>query len=115
MDTFYEVLKWLLVGIALSPIVVGIGWSVYEGSILPRLIPNTEIAMLADDLMRRYPKNPEYAAFIEEEAAWFRSQSFEQGKWHRVREELRRRLMAKGDLALRRLSVATFQPCESSE
>lgn len=92
MDTFYEVLRWLLVGIALSPIIIGLGWSIVEGSILPRLIPRAEIATLADDFMRRYPDNPEFAAFIEEEAAWFRSQTFEQGKWHQVRKEIRRRL-----------------------
>jgi hypothetical protein len=92
MDTFYEVLKWLLVGIALSPIIIGLGWSIVEGSILPRLIPRAEITALANDFLRRYPDDPEYAAFIEEQAAWFRSQTFEQGKWYQVRKEIRRRL-----------------------
>lgn len=97
MDGFSEALKWLLVGITLAPIIIGIGWPIVEGSILPRLIPNAEIAALADDFLRRYPDNAEYVAYIEEHAAWFRSHTFEQGKWHRVRKEIRRRLKASGD------------------
>lgn len=94
MDWFSEALKWLLVGIALAPIIIGIGWSIVEGSILPRMIPRAEIASLADDIIRRHPDTPEYVAYIEEHAAWFRSHTFEQGKWHRVRKEIRRRLEA---------------------
>jgi hypothetical protein len=33
-------------------------------------------------------------AFIEEDHAWRRSEPFEQGKWRRVRRELRRRAAA---------------------
>jgi hypothetical protein len=94
MDAFSDALKWLLVGIALAPMVVGIGWGIYEGSILPRLIARADIDALADEIMRRYPDNPEEAAFIEEHAAWFRSHSFEQGRWRRVRKEVRRRLIS---------------------
>lgn len=72
--------------------VIGIGWAVVEGAILPRLIPHAEIERLADEVMARHPDNPEHAAFIEEHAAWFRSRSAEQGKWRRVRKAIRRRL-----------------------
>jgi hypothetical protein len=87
-------LKWLLIVLAASPAVIGIGWSIVEGSILPRLIPREEIEATADDVMRRYPDNPEERAFIEEHAAWYRSLSFEQGKWHRVRKLIRKRLLS---------------------
>jgi hypothetical protein len=89
------VLKWALIALVLSPIVIGIGWGIVEGSILPRLISRAEIEHLADDLMRRYPADPEEAAFVEEHTAWYRSESYEQGKWHRVRKLIRQRL-AKG-------------------
>jgi hypothetical protein len=92
MSTFNDSVKWLFVGIALAPMVIGIGWGIYEGSILPRLIPRAEIDALTDDIMRRYPNDPEDAAFNETYSAWHRSNSFEQGKWHRVRKEVRRRL-----------------------
>ncbi len=85
-DTALVILKWTMIALALSPIIIGLGWSIIEGSILPRLIPRAEIATLADDFLRRYPDDPEYAAFIKEQAAWFRSDAFEQGKWSRVRK-----------------------------
>lgn len=96
-DFALVILKWTMIVVALSPIIIGIGWSIVEGSILPRLIPRTEIANLADDIMRRHPEAPEYVAYITEHAAWFRSHTFEQGKWHRVRKEIRRRLIARCD------------------
>ncbi|MCO5131825.1 MAG: hypothetical protein M9932_14885 [Xanthobacteraceae bacterium] len=89
------ILKWVAIGVAASPIIVGIGWSIVEASILPRFIPRSEIDGLADDIMRRRPNDAEEAAFIEEHAAWYRSQDYEQGKWRRVRKEIRRRLMRK--------------------
>lgn len=93
-DWFWTGLKWLAVAIAVSPVLIGIGWAVVEGSILPRFIPREDIEGLADDIMRRYPADPEEAAFIEEHAAWHRSEDYEQGKWRRVRKAIRRRLIA---------------------
>jgi len=97
LDWLWLALKWLAVAVAVSPIVIGIGWAVIEGSILPRLVPRAEIEAMADEVMRDHPDDPEEAAFIEEHAAWHRSLSFEQGKWHRVRKLIRKRLLA-GDL-----------------
>ena len=68
-DWFWTGLKWLAVALAVSPIVIGVCWAVVEGSILPRFIPREDIEGLADDIMRRYPADPEEAAFIEEHAA----------------------------------------------
>lgn len=79
---------------ALSPIVIGIGWGVVVGSVLPRLVPRAEIEAMADEVMRDHPEDPEGWAFMEEHAEWFRSHVVEQGKWHRVRKTIRRRLMA---------------------
>lgn len=94
LDWLLLALKWLAIAVALSPIVLGIGWAVYEGSVLPRLVPRAEIEAMADAVMRNHPDDPEEWAFMEEHAAWYRSLSFEQGKWHRVRREIRRRLLA---------------------
>jgi hypothetical protein len=93
-DTFLVSSKWLFITLAIAPMVIGVGWGIYEGSILPRLIPRAEIDTLTDEIMRRYPDDPEDAAFNETYSAWHRSNSFEQGKWHRVRKEVRRRLSA---------------------
>jgi len=97
MDLVWFGLKWLAIGVALSPIVIGIGWVIYDMEVRPRLIPRAEIEAMADEVMREHPDDPEEWAFMEEHAAWFRSHSVEQGKWHRVRKVIRRRLLA-GDL-----------------
>lgn len=94
MDWLLIALKWLLIAAALSPVALGIGWAVFEGAVLPRLVPREEIEAMADEVMRRHPEDPEEWAFMEEHAAWYRSHAFEQGKWHRVRKVIRRRLLA---------------------
>jgi len=94
LDWLLPALKWLTIAAALSPIVLGIGWAIYEGSVLPRLVPRAEIEAMADAVMRDHADGPEEWAFMEEHAAWYRSLGFEQGKWHRVRREIRRRLLA---------------------
>lgn len=96
-DWIVLALKWFVVLVAASPVVLGLGYAVLEGSILPRLIPRDEIEAMAEEVMRLHPEDPEQWAFMEEEAAWFRSHSFEQGKWHRIRKVIRRRLQT-GDL-----------------
>lgn len=93
-DAFPLILKWLAVGLALSPLVLGLASAMVEGSILPRFIPRAEIDRLADDIMRRYPDDPEEVAYNEEYASWHRSEMYDQGKWHRVRKEIQRRLIA---------------------
>ena len=92
LEWFWIGVKWLTIAIALSPIVIGIGWVMVEGSIRPRLGPRKEIEAMADEVMRDHPEDPEDWAFMEEHAAWHRSLSFQQGKWHRVRKAIRRRL-----------------------
>lgn len=94
MDWVLFGLKWLVITAALSPMVLGIGWVVYDMEIRPRLVPCKEIEAMADEVMRKHPEDPEEWAFMEEHAAWYRSHTFEQGKWHRVRKLIRRRLLA---------------------
>ncbi|MFN4009866.1 MAG: hypothetical protein ACK4K8_07925 [Pannonibacter sp.] len=94
MDWFLFGLKWLLLATTISPVVLGVGWVIYEGAVLPRFVPRAEIEAMADEVMRRHPEDPEEWAFMEEESAWYRSHTVEQGKWHRVRKVIRRRLLA---------------------
>lgn len=69
LDWLWLTLKWLAIAAALSPIVIGIGWAVVEGSVLPRLVPRAEIEAMADAVMRDHPDDPEEWAFMEEHAA----------------------------------------------
>jgi len=92
METAKHILGWIAIILGATPIILGIGWVVWEFNILPMLIPREEIARIADQVMRDHPDDPQEWAFMEEHAAWFRSHTAEQGKWRRVRHELRRRL-----------------------
>jgi hypothetical protein len=86
-----EILKWLMIALAAGPMVFAFGYIAYEGYIRPALIPKSEIKKLADKIAQRKLIDPDEAAYWEEYAAWHRSESFEQGKWRRVRKLLRRR------------------------
>lgn len=67
---------------------LGVTW---ESCIRPMLIANVEIKRIADELVKEHGERAAEIAFIEEDRAWRYSQNFEQGKWRRVRAELRRR------------------------
>lgn len=83
--TWTGILLWAA---CLSPILGVFLWHVYEFNVRPWRIPSAEIDRLVQAMLAK--DDPEYAAFIEEQAAWFRSDTFEQGKWRRVRRKLRR-------------------------
>jgi hypothetical protein len=84
------VLKWLLVGLALSPIWGAFLWELWDGGIRPKLIPEAKIDSLAAAMLARHGDRAEEMSFIEEDRAWRYSKSFEQGKWRRVRKRIER-------------------------
>lgn len=88
-------MSWVTVGILTMttfPIWGALALEVWLGAIRPRLIDQAEIAALAADLVRRYGSHAAEMAFIEEDRAWRYSDSFEQGKWKRVRLHLLRNM-----------------------
>lgn len=64
----------------------------WQFRIRPRLIPTEKIKLLADGLIAAHGDRAEEIAFINEDRAWRYSDSVKQGKWRRVRLELRQRL-----------------------
>lgn len=82
---------WAFIILAVSPIVGAIAWEVWQGFIRPRRIPQSEIEAVASDLIAQCGQRAEEIAFINEDRAWRYSDSFEQGKWRRVRLFLNRR------------------------
>lgn len=66
-------------------------WLQWHGRVRPMLIPRFEIERIADELIERHDDRAEEFAAMEEDRAWRYSNSFEQGKWKRVRNELERR------------------------
>jgi hypothetical protein len=91
MKTLKQALIWMAIGAAASPIWGAFLWVLWEGSIRPRLIPVAEIDSLAAAMLARHGRRAEEMAFIEEDRAWRYSQSFERGKWLRVRKRIKER------------------------
>lgn len=87
-------LSWIgaayLIGCA-AVFAYAVGVVLWHDSIKPRLIPREEIARLADEIAASHPDDPDYAAYRELEAAWWKSDGAEQVKWRRVLKEIRRR------------------------
>jgi len=83
--------SWVTLGILTMttvPIWGALALEVWLGVIRPRLVVQEEIDALAAELAKRYGPRAAEMAFIEEDRAWRYSDSFEQGKWKRVRLHL---------------------------
>lgn len=89
-----DAVLWIVSAVVSLPLWGPLVCFIWQYLIAPRLIPTTEIAAVADQLIARHGRRAEYAAFIEQDAAWRRSDTFAQGRWRRVRRELHRRYAA---------------------
>lgn len=85
-----DVVWWVIVGVCTAPIWGSLVWMIWEGSIRPCLIPDAEIEAEARRLLARWGDRAAEMAFIEEDRAWRYSETFEQGRWHRVRRMIDR-------------------------
>lgn len=90
MGALKDVLFWVAIGAATAPIWGAFLWEIWEGGIRPRLIPSIEIDALSAALIAQHGSRAEEMAFIEEDRAWRYAESFEQGKWRRVRKQIER-------------------------
>jgi len=81
----------IFVTVVLAPAVIAFVWVMWEGWVLPKLIPKSEIIALADDLTQEYGDRAAEVAANREYEAWYRSELTERGKWRRVRREILRR------------------------
>ncbi|MGL5448053.1 MAG: hypothetical protein ACRDBL_12160 [Rhabdaerophilum sp.] len=79
-----------MIVLAISPMLCAFFWIMWEDEIKPRLIPEPDIRALAVAHVARYGERAAEMAFIEEDRAWRYSDSFAQGKWKRVRQEIER-------------------------
>lgn len=75
---------------ATSPMWGAVLWELWFGIMLPLFVPAREIHALAEVLMCRHGGRAEEVAFLNESKAWFECDSFEQGKWRRVRRYIKR-------------------------
>lgn len=83
-------LWWFGTALCLSPIWGALLWEIWEGAVRPRLISSAEIDALSTSMLARHEDGTEEFAFIEEDRAWRYSESFEQGRWRRVRKRIER-------------------------
>jgi hypothetical protein len=74
--------------ICLLPIWGSLLWELWEGSIRPLLVPRAEIDALSMAMLVQHADRAEQMAFIQEDRPWRYSDSFEQGKWRRVRKTI---------------------------
>jgi hypothetical protein len=81
-----RVAKAAIWAICLFPIWGSLLWEIWEGSIVPR----AEIDALSVAMLVQHADRAEQMAFIEQDRAWRYSDSFEQGKWRRVRKTMER-------------------------
>ena len=90
MGTVKQALLWIGIGALMSPIWGALLWVLWQAFVRPRLIPRGEIDALAADMRARYGQRAGEAAFAEENLAWRNSQTFERGRWRRVRQRIER-------------------------
>lgn len=88
MGTLKEVVFWIAIGAATAPIWGALLWELWEGAIRPRFVARAEIDAMSASMLSRYGDRAAEMAFIEEDRAWRYSDSFEQGKWRRVRKRI---------------------------
>ncbi len=82
------IMWWAVVAVSTAPIWGTLIWFLNELYVRPLLIPKAEIERLAKELRLSHPADPAGAAFTEEQNAWHRSETFEQGKWRRIRAHI---------------------------
>ncbi len=76
--------------VVLAPAAIAFVWVMWENSVLPALIPKSEIILQANELIDVYGDRAEEVAANREYEAWHRSELTDQGRWKRVRCEIKR-------------------------
>lgn len=66
-------------------------WHAWDFRLRPLFIPKAKINAIVDELITKYGPRAEEMTYVEEDRAWRYSDTYEQGKWRRVRRELWRR------------------------
>jgi hypothetical protein len=82
----------LISALVLATLIAAVAaWHAWEFHLRPLAIPKAEIVATADRLIAEHGPRAEEMAYSEEDRAWQESNTYEQGRWRRVRRELWRR------------------------
>lgn len=88
---FFEFIQVFCIAIPAFAAYVAFSWN---GRVRPMNIPTEEIQLWTDELVSQHGKTAAEVAYWNEDRAWRYGDVFEQGKWRRIREELRKRSQA---------------------
>lgn len=92
MEAVFEFLRSYPAVPVVGVLVAGISaWHLWHFEVRPRLIPRSEVNAIVDLLIAEHGPRAEEMAYLEEDRAWNDSNTYEQGRWRRVRRELWRR------------------------
>ncbi len=92
MQTVFDFIRSHSEVLAFVLLIIGVAlWHTWDFRIRPLFIPKAEINAIVDKLIAEHGPAAEDRARGYEEEAWSRSDTYEQGKWRRVRRELWRR------------------------
>lgn len=83
-------MAWIAFLVVMLPLVIAVGWEVWESCIRVSRVPAREIVSLARELRQKHGVRAAEIAFINEDRAWRYSDSFERGKWQRVKRHLQK-------------------------
>ena len=106
-ESFAFGLKALVVAFFAGQLTIFLGllvWTVWEDSIQPRLVPQSEIDALAEAWIAEH-SSPEETAYNEHWRAWHHCEGADAVKWGRVRKAIARRL-ATDQCAAQRLTAS---------
>lgn len=82
--------------VCLSPIWGAFILELWEGTIKPYMVPAPEIKTKVIELHSHYGEDAFDQACIEERSAWQRSDTYQQGRWRRIRRKIMKREKASG-------------------
>lgn len=90
MEGIREIVIGFALGAVTAPIWGTMLWELWEGVFRPRLISNREVERLAAEMRAHHGRRALEMTCVEEGRSWWDCDSFEQGKWRRVRQRLKR-------------------------
>lgn len=98
-----------VVGLLIAGVAV---WHSWKFALRPLLIPKSEVDAIVERLIAEYGPRAEEMAYAEEDRAWHDSNTYEQGRWRRVRRELWRRY-ARGEWEWRSTKFANAESAKT--
>lgn len=89
-----NMVEWIILILATSPIWGTLLWEIWDGSVRPMFITSQEVKDQADQLLQQHGPRAMEIAHINEDRARRYCDTFEQAKWRKVGKHLEKRTTA---------------------